>query len=84
MNLSDKNNDTVFPTEMTAGKGHLDDMNRNHLGPFDRTKIPQGRAGDAKDMAGAILYLCGRSGYYCNGSTVVTDGGRLSIFPSTY
>jgi NAD(P)-dependent dehydrogenase (short-subunit alcohol dehydrogenase family) len=74
----------VFPSEITAGSGHLDDENRNHLGPISLSEVPQGRAGDVQDMAGAVLFLCGRGGFYCNGLVVVLDGGRLSINPSTY
>ncbi|KAK4225657.1 NAD(P)-binding protein [Podospora fimiseda] len=74
----------IFPTEITAGKGRLDDQNRNFLGPVDRSQVPQGRAGNAQDIAGAILYLCGKGGFYVNGSTVVVDGGRLSLFPASY
>lgn len=69
---------------MTAGKDHLDDQNRNYLGPVARTEVPQGRVGNPEDIAGAILYLCGRGGFYCNGSTVAVDGGRLSLFPASY
>lgn len=69
---------------MTAGKGHLDDRNENHLGKVDRSKVPQGRVGNPQDIAGAVLYLCGPGGFYVNGSTLITDGGRLSIFPSTF
>jgi NAD(P)-dependent dehydrogenase (short-subunit alcohol dehydrogenase family) len=69
---------------MTAGRDHLDDENRNHLGPIPRSDVPQGRAGNVQDMAGAALLLCGRAGFYYNGVVLVLDGGRLSINPSTY
>ncbi|RYP11956.1 hypothetical protein DL765_007535 [Monosporascus sp. GIB2] len=42
------------------------------------------RPGDEKDMAGAILYLASRAGAYCNGAVIVSDGGRLGTFPSTF
>jgi NAD(P)-dependent dehydrogenase (short-subunit alcohol dehydrogenase family) len=69
----------VFPSEITAGKGTMDDYNRNHLGPVPKSAVPQGRAGDEQDIAGAILFLCGRGGWYCNGTEIILDGGRLSI-----
>ena len=47
-------------------------------------KVPAGRKGTFDDIAGAILYLVGRSGAYVNGNVLVTDGGRLSVFPATY
>ena len=47
-------------------------------------RIPEERAGSEQDMAGAILYLTSRAGGYCNGNVLVTDGGRLSLMPSTY
>ncbi|KAG8795903.1 hypothetical protein FRC17_008062 [Serendipita sp. 399] len=74
----------IFPTEMTAGKGTMDEHNQNYLGPLPPSEVPQRRPGDEQDIAGAILYLCGRSGWYCNGVEVIVDGGRLSISPSTY
>jgi NAD(P)-dependent dehydrogenase (short-subunit alcohol dehydrogenase family) len=46
--------------------------------------IPEERAGDEQDMAGAVLFLVSRAGAYINGNVLVTDGGRLSILPSTY
>lgn len=48
-----------------------------------KDKIPAGRLGDEKDMAGAILYLASRAGAYCNGNTLIVDGGRIGTFPST-
>ncbi|RYP08782.1 hypothetical protein DL764_001693 [Monosporascus ibericus] len=42
------------------------------------------RPGDEQDMAGAILYLASRAGAYCNGAVIVSDGGRLGTFPSTF
>ncbi|RYP43366.1 hypothetical protein DL768_009960 [Monosporascus sp. mg162] len=42
------------------------------------------RPGDEQDMAGAILYLASRAGAYCNGAVIVSDGGRLGNFPSTF
>ena len=47
-------------------------------------RIPEERAGSLEDMAGTILYLTSRAGGYCNGNVLVTDGGRLSLMPSTY
>jgi NAD(P)-dependent dehydrogenase (short-subunit alcohol dehydrogenase family) len=67
----------IYPSEITAGP--VDSHNRNQLGSFLPTVVPQKRAGDEQDIAGAVLYLCGRSGWYCNGVEIITDGGRLSI-----
>lgn len=33
---------------------------------------------------GVILFMAGRAGAYMNGCVIVTDGGRLSVMPSTY
>ena len=46
--------------------------------------VPLGRAGTANDMAGLILFLASRAGSYVDGTVHLTDGGRLSLFPSTY
>ncbi|KAF2026462.1 NAD(P)-binding protein [Setomelanomma holmii] len=51
---------------------------------FSEDFIPAERAGDVKDMAGAILFLASRAGGYVNGNVLLTDGGRLSIQPATY
>ncbi|KAI0198531.1 short chain dehydrogenase [Astrocystis sublimbata] len=53
-------------------------------GAIVKSKIPLERVGDEKDMGGAILCLASRAGGYCNGTVVVTDGGRLTTFPSTF
>lgn len=51
---------------------------------WPKSVVPLQRAGDEQDMAGAILFLASRAGAYLNGNVLVTDGGRLSIMPSTY
>lgn len=51
---------------------------------FPLNQVPAGRKGNFNDMAGVTLYLVGKSGAYVNGNVVVTDGGRLSGFPSSY
>lgn len=53
-------------------------------GVTSKDKIPAERVGSEEDMAGCILYLTSRAGAYLNGNVIVTDGGRLSIMPSTY
>jgi NAD(P)-dependent dehydrogenase (short-subunit alcohol dehydrogenase family) len=50
--------------------------------PLERNVVPLGRMGDELDMAGQILYLASRAGAYCNGNTILIDGGRLGNFPS--
>ncbi|EXJ84458.1 hypothetical protein A1O3_05126 [Capronia epimyces CBS 606.96] len=56
----------------------------NVEGTFPKDIIPATRSGDEQDMAGVILWLCSRAGAYINGCTVVTDGGRLGVLPSSY
>ncbi|KAI9749109.1 MAG: hypothetical protein M4579_006999 [Chaenotheca gracillima] len=58
--------------------------NHSEPGTLPRSFVPAGRAGTDEDMAGAILYLTSRAGGFCNGSVIVTDGGRLGILPSSY
>ncbi|OTB00891.1 hypothetical protein M426DRAFT_323896 [Hypoxylon sp. CI-4A] len=69
----------IFPSDMVAAiypflKG----------GQAPKNMIPVGRAGDDQDMGGVILYLASRAGGYNNGAVIVTDGGRLTTFPSTF
>jgi NAD(P)-dependent dehydrogenase (short-subunit alcohol dehydrogenase family) len=59
-------------------------IQNNNGGVFPREFVPARRAGDIKDMAGAILFLASRAGGYINGNVLLTDGGRLSIQPATY
>lgn len=66
----------VYPSEMTAGMLTQD--------KWPRDFIPEQRAGDIKDMAGALLFLTSRAGAYISGNVLLTDGGRLSILPATY
>lgn len=56
----------------------------NVEGTFEKDLVPATRTGDEQDMAGVILWLCSRAGAYINGCVVVTDGGRLSVLPSSY
>ncbi|KAF1831421.1 NAD(P)-binding protein [Decorospora gaudefroyi] len=67
----------LYPTEMTDGIFEVKDK-------WPRDFIPLQRAGDVKDMAGAILFLTSRAGAYINGNVLLTDGGRLGILPATY
>ncbi|KAG9251280.1 uncharacterized protein F5Z01DRAFT_728794 [Emericellopsis atlantica] len=53
-------------------------------GGIGRDMVPLERAGDEQDMGGAVLYLASRAGAYCNGSVIMTDGGRLGNFASTF
>ncbi|KAI1310743.1 short chain dehydrogenase [Xylaria venustula] len=67
----------LYPSEMSAAI-----LARS--GPIVKSQVPLERVGDEQDMGGAILYLASRAGAYCNGTVVVTDGGRLTTFPSTF
>lgn len=49
-----------------------------------KEKIPMQRNGTKEEMGGVVLFIAGKAGGYMNGCVVVTDGGRLSIMPSTY
>ena len=46
--------------------------------------VPERRAGDAEDLAGAVLFLASRAGAYINGNVLITDGGRLGQVPASY
>jgi NAD(P)-dependent dehydrogenase (short-subunit alcohol dehydrogenase family) len=70
----------VYPSEMASGP--LDKAFPDGVMP--KSFIPEERAGTIEDMAGAILYITSRAGAYLNGNVLVTDGGRISIAPSTY
>jgi NAD(P)-dependent dehydrogenase (short-subunit alcohol dehydrogenase family) len=76
----------LYLTEMTGGMYDRQEKTKTHNveGTFPKDVVPATRTGDEKDLAGVILWLCGRSGAYLNGTVVVTDGGRLSVMPATY
>ncbi|KAI1178290.1 short chain dehydrogenase [Nemania sp. FL0916] len=67
----------LYPSEMSAPI-----LARS--GPIVKSRIPLERVGDEQDMGGAILYLASRAGGYCNGTVLITDGGRLTTMPSTF
>jgi len=62
----------VFPSEMTAGDSKA---NQKSFIPKDKyaEKVPAGRPGNDRDMAGAILFAA--TNQYLNGQTVTVDGG---------
>jgi NAD(P)-dependent dehydrogenase (short-subunit alcohol dehydrogenase family) len=76
----------LYFSEMTEGmyKAQGKVETHNVEGTFPKDVIPATRSGDDLDMAGVILWLCSRAGAYINGCTVVTDGGRLGVVPSSY
>lgn len=59
----------LYLTEMTGGmyerQGKTD--THNVEGTFGKETIPATRSGDEKDLAGVVLWLCGRAGAYING-----------------
>lgn len=65
-------------TQMGAQSGGISE------GSFPRPMIPLTRAGSEEDFAGLILWLASNSGGYVNGAIMITDGGRLSVWPSAY
>lgn len=63
-----------YPSDMTVGIKPV----------YGTNQIPQGRMGSVSDIAGLTLFLVGKGGAYINGTTQLTDGGRLGMFPATY
>ncbi len=73
----------VFPSDMSAPIVHAagGSLTGGDTIPVDTKIVPLGRMGDERDMAGQILYLASRAGAYCNGNTILVDGGRIGTFP---
>ncbi len=42
------------------------------------SRIPMGRFGTAKDVSGAVLFLCGESASYITGQVLTIDGGLIA------
>ena len=49
-----------------AARDHADDV---------VTRVPAGRIGTTKDMAGAAIFLASRAGDYVIGATIAVDAG---------
>ena len=63
------------------------EMTQGHVGKtasFSTDTIPAGRIGTEEDIAGMVLWVASRTGAYLNGTTILLDGGRLSLLPATY
>lgn len=81
----DTNNQSVFPSEMSANfLGSLGAVPGQAVIPIDKKVVAIGRIGDEKDMGGTVLYMVSRAGAYLNGNVIVVDGGRLGNFPTFY
>ncbi|KAH9865334.1 hypothetical protein J1614_008917 [Plenodomus biglobosus] len=63
-----------YPSAMTHG---LDPR-------YGTCQVPQGRMGRLDDIAALMLYLVGKGGAYVDGGVLVSDGGRMGVFPSVY
>ncbi|WP_164821758.1 SDR family NAD(P)-dependent oxidoreductase [Paenibacillus koleovorans] len=46
---------------------------------YIRTKIPLGRVGKAKDVAGVFAFLASEDAAFITGETIVVDGGQLTF-----
>ncbi|CAG9950268.1 unnamed protein product [Clonostachys rosea f. rosea IK726] len=74
----------LYPSEMTKEiVKATEDLKRNPEAYASQVS-PLGRHGNAQDIAGCVLWLASKAGSWLSGMVVVTDGGKLSITPSTY
>jgi NAD(P)-dependent dehydrogenase (short-subunit alcohol dehydrogenase family) len=74
--------DHVVVTAIAPGP-FQSDMNRAARDHADEvaTRVPAGRIGTDKDMAGAAIYLASRAGDYVVGATIAVDGGIVYANP---
>ncbi|KAF2111784.1 short chain dehydrogenase/reductase family [Lophiotrema nucula] len=71
-----------YLTEMTEFASNGKDTTQPGSIPFEQ--LPMTRRGGAEDIAGVILFLTSKAGSFLNGSVLLSDGGQLSLEPSTY
>ena len=77
----------IWLTPMTQGTTLTDAAGGNDPvieGAYPREIVPATRIGGETDAAGMILWLCSKAGSFVNGSVIMSDGGALSIRPSSY
>ncbi|MAA72230.1 MAG: 3-oxoacyl-ACP reductase [Bermanella sp.] len=67
-----------FPSNMTAFLA-----NDEHMHEQLTSHLPRGRMGDAKDAAGAAIYLSSRASAWMTGNTLVLDGGQVAAAGSS-
>jgi len=72
----------VYGSEMTSGHtdGHFTAEAANGVGK-GITPLPSARGGTDREIAGTVLYLVGRSGFYTNGQIIAVDGGFVATNP---
>lgn len=68
----------LFPTWLLSNGvgfgGITEDVDWESVG----TRVPNGRVGEAPDIAGLAIFLASRAGEYVIGQTIVCDGGVLA------
>lgn len=62
-----------FPSNMTAFLANDEEAHKEIT-----DHLPRGRMGDAKDAAGAAIYLSSRATAWMTGHTLVLDGGQIA------
>jgi NAD(P)-dependent dehydrogenase (short-subunit alcohol dehydrogenase family) len=67
-----------FPSNMTAFLANDEAISAKLTG-----NLPRGRMGDAKDAAGAAIYLSSRATAWMTGNTLVLDGGQVAAAGSS-
>jgi NAD(P)-dependent dehydrogenase (short-subunit alcohol dehydrogenase family) len=77
----------MIRTPLTASLPFMQGQNgktAEEEGGVHKSICPHERVVREEELAGAVLWVCGRAGEAVDGAAVLVEGGKLSVVPGTY